>query len=1023
MARTEVTGLQIKDGSVSLTADVVGILPVANGGTGSDTLALNNVLLGNGTGALQAVAPGATGNVLTSNGTTWTSAAATGGTYTSGTVGSSAYFSTLKRAALDTNPESAELTLMPGFYNDLAFNNLRGGTTTVTKNGADATPTQNGGDNWLRPDTSLTTWSTSAALVSTDTFVITVTPYDTTSLLRYAQYVGIGFPGAWGAKNVTIEVFWGGAWNTIYAVTNSNISTHTVYYNANAASPITQIRYTLTNLQIPGGIAQFRISSLFAFSYTSGLLSAGYMTREGGSLYGTNAAPPTLQASGGDANIDLDLRSKGTGAVEANGVPVVTTTGTQTLTNKTLTNPVVSLLRDSSNNVVASFIGGGADNYLQFTNRTTYNPHITATGNSTNIDLSLNTKGTGVVMANNIPVVTTTGAQSLTNKTISGASNTITNLPASATPDAARKVREHGTSANNWYKIVTYSPGAVAYARLNVVLVISSFNTTGAIISVTMGNNAADANPTGAVEFLSKGNISVLADNAFKIVANGYGQPIELWVQTVNSNGSALTYYESSRYFTTANITYDTSNTAVTTEPVGTVLNARSAGVVVNGEPVVTTTGTATLTNKTLTSPQVNQLLDTSGNTAFLVTPVANAVNYLQTLNNQTGGHPQRRAAGADANLSLWLIPKGTGTAAIYAGTGLTPTVEAIGADANHDLNLVPKGTGTVKAKGVPVVAVAPGTTGNVLTSDGTTWTSAAPSGGGAVAGFTTTVTSATAVVLTSASNQIQEFTGSTAQTVRLPSTDIVAGRQFTIINNSSALLTMQTSTSVQIHILAPGTESILTALVATPTTAAHWEDSFIATSFAAGKALTVNNTLTLAGTDGTTMTFPGATDTVVTLGAAQTLTSKTLTTPTLTTPVINGIPTGTGVATAATANTLVLRGAGGTVTGTFIESTTAVGTVGATATLALAGTVQTATLTSNTPCTFTMPAVQNGASFVLYLRQPAAGTPTTATFSGVRWGTNGAPVITAVLGRMDILTFFSDGTNWFGQVAQGFQY
>ena len=56
-----------------------GTLPVANGGTGAATLTANNVLLGNGTSALQAVAPGATGNVLTSNGTTWTSAAASGG--------------------------------------------------------------------------------------------------------------------------------------------------------------------------------------------------------------------------------------------------------------------------------------------------------------------------------------------------------------------------------------------------------------------------------------------------------------------------------------------------------------------------------------------------------------------------------------------------------------------------------------------------------------------------------------------------------------------------------------------------------------------------------------------------------------------------------------------------------------------------------------------------------------------------------------------------------------------------------
>jgi len=49
--------------------------PVSAGGTGSTTLTANNVLLGNGTSALQVVAPGTTGNVLTSNGTTWQSTA------------------------------------------------------------------------------------------------------------------------------------------------------------------------------------------------------------------------------------------------------------------------------------------------------------------------------------------------------------------------------------------------------------------------------------------------------------------------------------------------------------------------------------------------------------------------------------------------------------------------------------------------------------------------------------------------------------------------------------------------------------------------------------------------------------------------------------------------------------------------------------------------------------------------------------------------------------------------------------
>jgi len=56
-----------------------GVTGVASGGTGANTLTTNNVILGNGTSAVQFVAPGSNGNVLTSNGTTWTSAAASGG--------------------------------------------------------------------------------------------------------------------------------------------------------------------------------------------------------------------------------------------------------------------------------------------------------------------------------------------------------------------------------------------------------------------------------------------------------------------------------------------------------------------------------------------------------------------------------------------------------------------------------------------------------------------------------------------------------------------------------------------------------------------------------------------------------------------------------------------------------------------------------------------------------------------------------------------------------------------------------
>ena len=55
---------------------------VPQGGTGQTSLTANNVLLGNGTSAVQFVAPGTSGNVLQSNGTTWTSAAASTGAMT-----------------------------------------------------------------------------------------------------------------------------------------------------------------------------------------------------------------------------------------------------------------------------------------------------------------------------------------------------------------------------------------------------------------------------------------------------------------------------------------------------------------------------------------------------------------------------------------------------------------------------------------------------------------------------------------------------------------------------------------------------------------------------------------------------------------------------------------------------------------------------------------------------------------------------------------------------------------------------
>jgi hypothetical protein len=105
-----------------------------------------------------------------------------------------------------------------------------------------------------------------------------------------------------------------------------------------------------------------------------------------------------------------------------------------------------------------------------------------------------------------------------------------------------------------------------------------------------------------------------------------------------------------------------------------------------------------------------------------------------------------------------------------------------------------------------------------------------------------------------------------------------------------------------------------------------------------------------------------------------------------------------------------------------YVETVVAIGTVTSSSTLSLTGgTVQTATLTASTACTFTMPTASAGKSFVLLLKQAASTGNGTATFTGVKWGTSGAPTITAAAGKMDILTFIADGTNWYGSIAQGY--
>lgn len=96
-------------------------LTVAQGGTGTSNLTANTVLIGNGTSAIQGVAPGTSGNLLTSNGTAWTSTAST-----AIGVGQTWQDVTASRALATTYTNSTgrpiQVSVVLGNYTDAAIN-------------------------------------------------------------------------------------------------------------------------------------------------------------------------------------------------------------------------------------------------------------------------------------------------------------------------------------------------------------------------------------------------------------------------------------------------------------------------------------------------------------------------------------------------------------------------------------------------------------------------------------------------------------------------------------------------------------------------------------------------------------------------------------------------------------------------------------------------------------------------------------------------------------------------------------
>lgn len=183
-------------------------------------------------------------------------------------------------------------------------------------------------------------------------------------------------------------------------------------------------------------------------------------------------------------------------------------------------------------------------------------------------------------------------------------------------------------------------------------------------------------------------------------------------------------------------------------------------------------------------------------------------------------------------------------------------------------------------------------------------------------------------------------------------------------------------------------------------------------------------------GATGTTFTLPAGRSSIVfndgtnindVVTFVSTLGNVTITGGTANALTISNVTINSGTANGVqSSNVTIVSGAvGNTTINAYTEGiTTGFLNTGSAYTINIANsTIITANLSAT--CTFTMPTATAGKSFILMLKT-GAGT-NTATFSGVKFVGNTAPTITATANRMDILTFTADGTNWYGNYAQGY--
>jgi hypothetical protein len=440
----------------------------------------------------------------------------------------------------------------------------------------------------------------------------------------------------------------------------------------------------------------------------------------------------TSSASGSTITLDIDNT-------------VVTLTDTQTLTNKTLTTPIISSIsntgtltlptstdtlvaRATTDTLTNKTISGSSNTISNIANSSLDNSSITLVDDSsstTTISLGESLKiegGTGIdttisgdkiTIAVDGTVVTESSTDTLTNKSISLNTNTITGTLAefnTAVSDADFASLAGTETLTN--KTIDGSSNTIS--NIGNTSLTNSFITladdTSSTTTISLGETLKISGDTGITATISGDTVNIDLDDTAVTPAT-YGSSTAIPVIAIDQQGR-ITSASTQNISTTLTISDDSSSTVDITLGSDTLKIAGGTGITssISGDTITldidstvvtesstdtltnksislntntitgtlaefntalsdadfaTLAGSETLSNKTLTAPKIVDdgfIADANGNELIIFNTIGSAVNQLEISNSATGNGVTIASSGSDSNINIVLDPKGTGT-------------------------------------------------------------------------------------------------------------------------------------------------------------------------------------------------------------------------------------------------------------------------------------------------------------------------------------------------------------------------